>query len=440
MNYNRYDVAVMNYPLFNPRESAGGAMKNMFTAGRVDTADEMPVYIHIPFCGSLCDFCIYNRTMAAVNDDIINRYVDALIREINMYASSGYFNEAKAGAVFIGGGTPTVLTAGQLGSIISALRDGFNLGRCEITVECNVQSADMSKLASLKELGVTRISTGVQTFNDCARKQLNIKKSAQEIIEWINGAKKLMFDEVSIDLIYGFPQINHEEFSQDISRAIALELGHISIYKLTMFAFTKLYHDVINGKVSGLPTKDELYRMFADSHQTLTDAGYCLTSTQEYSRRRSVRFWDLTYSGYGDNLSFGVSSFGYVNGFCYQNENDISRYIKKINKKMLPIERISNRITGRQLMERAMVIGFRKGFVSNDHFHNKFGKRIEYVFSTQIEYQLNDGLIRRTDNGYELTPKGVFYQGNVSAEFMVSIFEGISPLKKKMCVGKHEMP
>lgn len=167
-----YDVAVMNYPLFYKNTPEGAAQRLLSPLFHIDEGGpwETSLYIHIPFCGSLCDFCVYNRMLAPGNADLVEEFVTALIREIGIYAQSERIDASKIGAVFLGGGTPSALSARQLERILQALHRGFKLRGCEITVECNPLNATREKLTVLKDNGVTRVSAGVQSFRDPIRK------------------------------------------------------------------------------------------------------------------------------------------------------------------------------------------------------------------------------------------------------------------------------
>lgn len=437
-NYQSYDVAVMNYPLFL-EQKANMNLEEMVQSPNFEMEYEVPIYIHIPFCENLCRFCIYNRMKAKEGSNSIEEYVKALIREIKLYASHEEIQKLKVGSVFIGGGTPTILNHRQLSELIYTLSKCFKLDDCEITVECNAQNADKSKLQLLKDLGVDRISTGIQTFQDTLRKRLNISNDSTYISRWLEEAARLNFKEISTDIIYGFPDMNEQQVINDIDKALRLPISHLSLYKLTTFAYTQLYQDVRQGKTC-LPSYERVEKMFYQAHDYLLKKGFTAQSTQEYGKNERVRFWDQTYDGYGNNLSFGLSSFGYLNGFCYQNERRVLDYIKKVETNQLPIERISPKITEEQLLERAMVIGFRKGEVSDTMFHQAFGKHIMDVFADILARQIEEGFVYKNNELYRLTPKGYFHQGHISVDYMVSVFRGVSPLRKKMCIGEHRMP
>lgn len=135
-----------------------------------------------------------------------------------------------------------------------------------------------------------------------------------------------------------------------------------------------------------------------------------------------------------------MSSFGYLNGYCYQNAESVEEYIKALQNDRLPVERISAQITPEQLRERAVIMGFRKGRVLRNPFFDAFHISMDTVFEEPLRRLAEDGLIANDPEGYVLTEKGLYHQGNVSAELMVSLFRGVSALRKKMCIGSHTMP
>ena len=399
------------------------------------------MYIHIPFCDSLCDFCVYNRIAAPGREELVEEYWKALLREIEWYADAPAVQGHPIGSVFIGGGTPTVLSASQLERLLQTVRSRFGLKSCEITVECNPLNASSDKLRAMRDNGVTRVSIGVQTFSDAMRRRLHIAKSGEDAAEWIERAKAFGFDDVSLDLMYGFPGVGADALEDDLERARSLGVGHVSVYRLTLFAYTKMYREMARARQVSLPDEETSLRLFERAHRYLLSQGFALVSGQEYSKKgRTVRFWEDTYDGYGPNLALGVSSFGYLGGYCYQNESRVEDYIRAIALGRLPVERMSHQITPEQLRERTVVMGLRRGKVSKARFRRAFGAELTETFAGPIGRLTRRGLLRDTPEELQLTEKGLFFQGNASVEFMESIFRRVSPLKKKMCIGSHTMP
>lgn len=441
-----YEVAVMNYPLFEAgrtRQDTRALLLDAppyFEHPALPPA-EMPVYIHIPFCDSLCDFCVYNRVAVPRNREVLEEYLQALLKELAWYASAASLQGHPVGSVLIGGGTPTVFSEGQLERLLTAVRRCFGLRECEITLECNPINASAEKLRVLKENGVTRVSIGVQTFCDAMRRRLHIALRGEQAAEWLKEACGLGFDDVSLDLMYGFPGMGSDELRRDLEQAAALGVGHISLYRLTLFAYTKMYRDMARRGGERLPDEEQCLELFRMAHRYLLSQGYALQSAQEYGKQgRAVRFWENTYDGYGPNLALGVSGFGYLGGYCYQNESRVEDYIRSVREGKLPVERMSRRITDQQLLERALAMGLRRGSVSKARFRQAFGKEIITVFAEVIDRLIRRGLLRETPDAYELTENGLFFQGDASVECMESVFRGVSPLKKKWCIGSHTMP
>ena len=439
-NNTNYDVAVINYPLMDPRiatEDHSSYMQLDYTS--VDPWS-VPIYIHIPFCSSICKFCVYSRQIPD-SDKILGDYVEALKREIRLYAETPYVQSLKIGSIFMGGGTPTTLSSTQLKEIISALKDYLPLKNPEITVECNISNTDEDKINALYEAGATRISTGVQSFSEERRNVLELRYTVDDIINWIHMVRQYPFKDISIDLMYGLPGQTLKEWENDLRVALSLPVDHFSIYKLTVFAYVKLYKELINKTVPDLPQEEQVFEMYMKADKILKENNYILQSSQEYCREdNKSHFWDLTYDGYGDNLSFGAFSFGYVNGVSYQNLSNPKDYIGAAGEGKFPIKMVSSKITYEQLLERTMMLGFRRGYVDKSIFYEQYGKHIEDVFGNILNELQTQGYISNLGEGYELTPLGRYYQGNVSAAFMRSTFDKFSPLRKKMAIGMHVVP
>lgn len=440
-NYKNNEVSVINYPLLDPGIEVKDYNKCFDLTYRSMDSWKVPIYIHIPFCSSICKFCIYSRELPDKEGRIVEEYVQALKREIRLYSETLYIQSLKIGAIFIGGGTPTCLSTSQIRELITTLKEYLPLEDVEITMECNVFSADEEKIGLLSELGVTRISTGVQTFNDKYRSGMGMKTSAEDVYNWIQMAKRYSFKTVSIDLLYGLPGQTLDEWKNDIKTGLSMPVNHFSIYKLAVFAYTKLYKELEQNAVPEIPEEDCIYQMYLSADNMLKNNNFTLQSCQEYSKKENdAKFWTLTYDGYGDNLSFGAFGFGYINGVSYQNIIDPKSYIEALKQNKAPIKMISQKITYEQLMERTIIFGFRRSFVEKDVFFEQYGKRIEDIFGLVLEELMDKGFVSDSGNEYRLTAKGQYYQGNISSEFMRSTFKNITPIKKKMSISRHIIP
>jgi len=438
----KYKVAILNYPLMNPNRKIEKP-KEYFGLNRTSTSSNaVPLYIHIPFCGKICKFCIYNRQFLGDNVDLLRAYVDSVKKEIKMLGETPYVRSMNVGAIFFGGGTPTCLSSGQIEEIIKICRDYLPLSSdVEITVECDVKNADREKVNKMKELGVSRVSTGVQTLNPYYRKLLGLNSSVEQVVEWIKMVNKYNFKVVSIDLMYGLPGQSVSEWIEDIKMALTLPIDHFSIYELCVLTGSKLYEEYCNNTKVSFPGQEHVFNMYIQADEILKKHGYQHHIIPEYnSQGKQSSFWELTYDGYGDNLSVGASSYGFINGINYQNISSINQYIKMLEQGNLPIEMASERATFQQMMERTVVLGLRRKFIEKSIFFNEYGRKIEDEFRHILMELKEAGLIIEESDRFVLTQKGEYLQGDVSSMFMESTFKNVSPFRKQLSIGRHIVP
>lgn len=438
----KYKVAILNYPLMNPNRKIGN-IKEYFGLNQMTTSSKaVPLYIHVPFCDKICKFCIYSRQFLGDNNDLLKRYVDSVKREIKILSETDYVKSMNIGAIFFGGGTPTCLSSEQLEEIINVCRDYLPLSsNVEITVECDVKNARMEKVHKMRELGVSRISTGAQTLNEYYRKLLGLNSSTEQVIEWIEMVNKYNFNVVSIDLMYGLPGQSISEWTNDIKMACTLPIDHFSIYELCVLTGSKLYKEYCNNIKVSFPEQEHLFNMYIEADEILKKKGYIHHIIPEYNLPdKQSSFWELTYDGYGDNLSVGASSYGFINGVNYQNVSNINQYIRMLEEGNLPVQMASAIATFSQMMERTIVLALRRKFIEKEIFFSEYGRRIEDEFGAVLKELKDTEMIIEDVDKFVLTKKGEYLQGDVSAMFMKSTFKNVSPFRKQLSIGQHIVP
>lgn len=438
----KFRVAILNYPLMDPDIGCDDFREYLDLDYLSSDPFGVPLYIHIPFCSRICKFCVYSRQKLREGDDIAERYVESVIKEIKLYGRTPYVGSLKIKAIFIGGGTPTCLSAAQLKNIIDTCRDYLPLAPdIEITVECNIMSADREKVHEMRELGVSRISAGIQTFNPLSRSLLGLTTSVDDAVNWVNMAAEHSFNVVSIDLMYGLPGQACREWLDDMIKGLSLPVDHFSLYELSVLAGSGLFEEIKAGKVPACPEQDELFQMYLEADRLLKNAGFEHHMVPEYNRPgKKAQFWELTYDGYGDNLSFGASSYGFLNGICYQNIPDVPAYIQSVSAGNLPINLVSKKATYTQMMERTMLLNLRQLSVEKALFYEQYGRSIRDEFGDIIDNLIEDGLLLDNGRYYTLTPRGEYLQGDISVMFMRSILDAASPLKRQLAVSRHIVP
>ena len=271
------------------------------------------LYIHIPFCNSICDYCDFTKLQYFT---IFSKpYLKALKEELKSY------NIGELKTIYIGGGTPTCLPDDEFKELLDIIKPYSN-DVIEYTVECNPESLSENKLILMKEYGVNRLSIGVESTNDQILKSINRKHTFNDVINAVSKARKHGFDNISLDLILGLPNVSKNMLKKDIENLIALNVDHISCYSLTVHPNTVFY---ING-IEPLPgdLERELYDLV---NEKLKQSGFVHYEISSWSKGKES-LHNLTYWRNQEYYGCGLGASGYVNGIRYKNVTNIHSYLK----------------------------------------------------------------------------------------------------------------
>jgi oxygen-independent coproporphyrinogen-3 oxidase len=289
------------------------------------------VYVHVPFCLRKCAYCDF--LSVPFDGALSESYTGALLREINSGGEGGSLK-----TVYIGGGTPTALGHGQLEKIFGALHERFKISPdTEVTVEANPGTVDGEKALRLTELGVNRISIGVQSFSDSELATLGRMHTSAQAVEAVTAARDaLEGGNVSLDLIYGIPGQTLEGWRRSLLRAVELGPAHVSAYELTPEHGTPLYEALGSGKL-GMPDADVIADMFYLAAETLGGAGFGHYEISNHALpglecRHNVNYWLR-----GDYLGLGAGAHSFTGGRRSRNTGDIGNYIKALSEGLSPV-------------------------------------------------------------------------------------------------------
>ncbi|MCM1305801.1 MAG: radical SAM family heme chaperone HemW [Bacteroides sp.] len=296
----------------------------------------MQIYIHLPFCKSKCRYCDFN-SLAGADEGTVFSYLAALNREIR-FAGEAY-SKAKIDTVYIGGGTPSMLDAKRIASIRRALDESFDLSTVrEFTIECNPESIDADKLAAYREVGINRISIGVQSLNDRNLKSVGRLHDSAQAIEKIKLANEY-FDNVSCDIIVGLPY-DTEEIVKDEALTLAPLVRHMSVYALTLEKGTPLAERVDEGRVL-LPSDDEVADMLEIVESALSSSGLDKYEVSNFAREGRESLHNFGYWSGEEYLGFGAGAHSYIKTsdgqkplnahIRFAHPKDINAYIAGIN-------------------------------------------------------------------------------------------------------------
>ena len=367
-------------------------------------------YVHIPFCTQICYYCDFSKVF--IKNQPVDSYLEHLIEEYDSY------DIKKLRTLYIGGGTPTALSAPQLAFLLEKLTDKLDLSYLEeLTIEANPGDLDQEKIAVLKNSPVNRVSLGVQTFNDRMLKQIGRSHLEKDIYENIANLKKAGFDNISIDLIYALPKQTMEDVKTNVAKAIALDIPHMSLYSLILENHTVFMNRMRRGKLP-LPKEDLEAEMFEYIIAELEKAGFEHYEISNFSKpgfesRHNLMYWDNA-----EYYGIGAGASGYVDGIRYKNHGPIRHYLHAVEAGNARVQ--EEVLTLHEKMEEEMFLGLRKkSGVSKKRFEEKFGLSFEDQYGAVVSELTEQGLLVPDKDIVRMTKKGLFLGDTVAEKFIL---------------------
>ena len=367
-------------------------------------------YVHIPFCTQICYYCDFSKVF--IKNQPVDSYLEHLIEEYDSY------DIKKLRTLYIGGGTPTALSACQLAFLLEKLTDKLDLSYLEeLTIEANPGDLDQEKIAVLKDSPVNRVSLGVQTFNDRMLKQIGRSHSEKDIYENIANLKKAGFDNISIDLIYALPKQTMEDVKTNVAKAIALDIPHMSLYSLILENHTVFMNRMRRGKLP-LPKENLEAEMFDYIIAELGKAGFEHYEISNFSKpgfesRHNLMYWDNA-----EYYGIGAGASGYVDGVRYKNHGPIRHYLQAVEAGNARVQ--EEVLTLNEKMEEEMFLGLRKkSGVSKKRFEEKFGLSFEDQYGAVVSELTEQGLLVPDRDIVRMTKQGLFLGDTVAEKFIL---------------------
>lgn len=324
------------------------------------------VYIHIPFCNSICSYCDFCKFL---NNDIwASNYLNYLKKEIDKY-----YEKDMVKTLYIGGGTPSCLSYDNLIKLFKIIRIFKLTSDYEFTYECNINDLSEEFLIFLKENGVNRLSIGVESFNKYKLKYLNRKHNKKDIFSKIALARKIGFDNINIDIIYALPIEDMSILKSDIKYALKLKVDHISTYSLIIEEHTLLYNKGVK------PISEDLdFKMYKYICKTLKHHHYNHYEISNFALDGHESKHNLTYWDNNEYYGFGLGAHGYINNMRYENTRNFNKYLNeeyRLNELL---------ISTQEEMENELILGLRKlKGVSISEFEERFGISMFKVFKIE---------------------------------------------------------
>jgi oxygen-independent coproporphyrinogen III oxidase len=418
---------ISNYPPFSlwKRENLG----------EIEAALQAPpgpsplgLYLHIPFCRKRCKFC-YFKVFTDNKASDIETYVSALSREIELVSQLPVMGDRPFRFVYFGGGTPSFLSVRQLQSLESRLRSSIDWSLAEeVTFECEPGTLAEPKVKALKELGVTRLSLGVENFSDQVLQENGRAHLSEEVYrcwDWIQAAE---FANVNIDLIAGMVGETWENWQSCIEKTLELSPDSVTIYQLEL-PFNTVYSKDILGNQIEIPVADWPTKRAWVNHafDVLVEQGYHVSSAYTLVKdpgKVNFSYRDNLWKG-SDLLATGIASFGHVSGVHYQNQPEWDDYIRPLmDEGKLPLGR-AYRPTPHQLLVREVILLLKKGYLDVDYFRDKFGVDILTEWQTQWDEYEEEGWLTRDEHRVKLTREGLLRVDGLLPSFFEPEHQGV---------------
>ncbi len=359
------------------------------------------IYIHIPFCKSKCIYCDF---YSITNKGKIDSYVNALLTEIDIRVDMGK-ETPKPRTIYLGGGTPSLLSASQISTIVNHIFkkiDSSSLS--EFTIEINPGEINQEKLKQYRNLGINRLSIGVQSLNENELKFLRRIHSPQEATDAIKIAQDAGFDNISCDVIYSIPKQSTESLQDTIDSLIASNIQHISAYTLMYEEGTPLYEQLKNGKLSANSDEkeEELYIWMSEYLNQNQFQQYEISS---YARHGYQSQHNLNYWRRSEYLGFGAAAHSYQNGKRIHNFPDVEKYVNMLQTSELPIQEIETLSKEDELIE-AIFLGLRAEGIHLPSIKAEFSYDLLLTHGEFINELIANNQMKLDGDNLKLTPKG----------------------------------
>ena len=410
-------VFVSNYPPYS-------FWKPQYLAEAERVLNEPPLpntlglYLHIPFCRKRCKFC-YFRVYTEKSSDEVQIYLDALAREVDLYSTLPSVSGRPLKFVYFGGGTPSFISANHLKSLTKKLNKSISWkGAEEITFECEPGTLTEAKLNVIKEIGVTRLSLGVESFDDFVLEENGRAHRSKEIYRVLPWIEALHFQQVNIDLIAGMVGETWDSWRDAVQKTIDIAPDSVTIYQMELPFNTVFSNEYVRGDLR-IPLADwNTKRQWHDyAFEQLAANGYVLSSAYTMVKQKDVRFVyrDAVWHG-TDMIGSGVASFSHMSGVHFQNHSDWNGYVEATTAGHLPLSR-AYATSSRERFIREFILQLKLGRINAEYFQNKFGANPLKEFQQPLQKLESQGFLTQKSNEIVLTKQGLLRVDQLLPEF-----------------------
>lgn len=373
--------------------------------------NEIALYIHIPFCRRKCLYCSF--VSCAGREADIPAYIEAVRKELGLRGKG-----QTVPTIYIGGGTPSLLSSAQMEDIFSAVRSHFTVAEdAEISMEANPGTVDGPYLLAVRGTGINRLSLGVQSLNDGELKMLGRLHTAGQAIEAVTEARKAGFANLSLDLIYGLPGAKLAQWQQTLEQAVALSPEHLSLYGLTLEEDSPLHKAIEHGDLPAID-QDAAADQYEFSEDFLEDHGYVHYEISNWAKPGYECRHNLVYWQHGQYLGVGVAAHSYLDEHRLANTSDIDKYLQSISSGQIPVD-MDEHISPDLDLSETVILGLRmtEGISYRDIWR-AFGFDSLWKYRAEIRELIEMGLLESDGSNLRLTRRGRLLGNEVFLRFL----------------------
>ena len=375
------------------------------------------LYVHIPFCVSKCNYCDFNSYKIDKNSK--ETYIQDLKKEINLYKQERKNNnEEEISSIFLGGGTPSILSSEEIKYIFESIKENFKIREdAEITIECNPGTLTKEKLMTMKEVGINRLSMGLQAVQDDHLKSIGRIHTYNEFEKNYKEAIEVGFENINVDLMYALPNQKPGEWKESLEKIVKLNPSHISAYSLILEEGTKLY-DMYEDNEFEITDEDTDIDMYNYTINYLKENGYNQYEISNYAKegfecRHNILYWKCDHY-----IGLGPGASGYLSNYRYNNVESLQDYHEKLSKNKKPIENLEKLSIEDKIQEKIfMGLRMNEG-IKFDDLKKQFNTDVKEKYSNQIKELKEKELINESIAGFSLTQRGREISNSVFVEFI----------------------
>lgn len=413
---------VSNYPPYSFWTPEHAAEAYAALDRPADAATPLGIYVHIPFCRKRCHFC-YFKVYTDKDSDEINAYLDAVIQEIRLYSKRPFINGRTPRFIYFGGGTPSYISSRQLAHLVESMKAALAWGEPdEVTFECEPGTITEGKLRIMKDIGVTRLSLGIENFDDQILQINGRAHGSKQIDQSYELARAMGFPQINIDLISGMVGETTANWEDCVRRTLALSPDSITIYQMEIPYNTTIFHNMkVEGQTVAPVASWSTKRQWVDyAFVEFERAGYTVASAYtavKNAEKTHFVYRDLLWMG-ADMVGLGVASFSHIGGTHFQNLHDFEPYLGQLREGRLPIYRALTPTPEERLI-RELILQMKLGRVRTPYFKSKFGVNLQERFAAPLGRLRDQGWLKLDGDNLRLSRAGLLQVDKLLHDFFL---------------------